>query len=121
MTTTGKLAGDGPARPMDDEARLFDERRLVEIFARDGAAKMAKRRHHGRWHDTDVDALVENLADELDELRTEMAFVESAEAEGHPDDVAFCKQRARAEAIDVAISALIVADRLDHDGCGCGS
>lgn len=80
------------------DARQLDERRLVEAFAEHGAAKMAKRRHHGRWvgmHYLDVAHL---LLDELDELRRAIA----------EDD----HMGAREECIDVAVVAMMLREQI---------
>lgn len=113
MTTTGQLAGEGPAVQMDDdEERRIDERRLVEAFARHGAEKLAKRRHHGRWVEEHPDTLMENLADEFDELRDEVNWL----VEPSKDRPVKSTSEARAECIDVALSAMILWDRLGWEG-----
>lgn len=100
MTTTGQLAGDGPAVQMDDgEERRIDERRLVEAFATHGGSKLAKRRHHGRWVDTSIEDITNNLLDEIQEM-----------LDSHT------REEARAECIDVALSAMILWDRLGREG-----
>lgn len=82
----------------DHEARLLDERRIVEAFATHGAAKLAARRHHGRWVNSEIEDVVAHFFDEMRELHDAIQDhnIESA----------------RAECIDVALTVMILRDRL---------
>lgn len=93
------------------DARQVDERRIVEAFAEHGAAKMARRRHHGRWvsrHWTDLD---DAIAEEVSELSEALAHLAVDVSAADPE----CIRSVRAECIDVALTAMMLWDRLGQE------